>query len=144
MLTLVDAFSELVEDARLRLGRLEGREVSMRDLARRAGVAESRLRYQLKQGEGHTIPRDLIEKLAAVFAPTGIGASDLLRAAQVTAGYQVVEEDVPDVGQMVVRYLSQDLSREERLRTLARLQEILGEEMRRAVDMQNGINNDED
>jgi hypothetical protein len=69
-----------------------------------------------------------------VFAPIGIGEADLLRAAQVAPGYQVTETDVPDVGQMVVRYLSQDLTREERLRTLMRLQEILAEEMRRAVE----------
>ena len=138
MLLLVDAFSELVERARLELSRAEGQDVSLRELARRAGISESTLRYQTTPREGRLIPRDLIQKLSAVLP---VEERDLLRAAQVTAGIQVEEELGPDLGQVVVRYLSQDLSREERTRTLLRLQEILAEEIRRSLESResNGI-----
>lgn len=138
MLLVMNAFTELVDDARLRLGRIEGHTVSERELARRAGIAVSTLNYHLspkRASEGHRVPRDIIAKLARVLP---VDENDLLRAAQVAAGYQVAETDLPDLGQTIVRYLRQDLTREERMRTLARLQEILAEEMRRAVDTRNG------
>lgn len=137
MLVLMDAFAEAVEAARQRLSETEGRTVSTRQLARRAGIPESTLAYHLSDkrvAEGRRIPADIVRKLAAVLP---ISEGDLMRAAQVAAGYQVTEEIDPDLGQTVVRYLSQDLSPEERLRTLARLQEILAEEMRRAVERNN-------
>lgn len=134
MLVLMDAFAEAVEAARQRLSETEGRTISTRQLARLAHIPESTLAYHLsdkRAAEGRRIPAEIVRKLAAVLP---ISESDLMRAAQVAAGYQVTEENLPDLGQTVVRYLSQDLSQEERLRTLARLQEILAEEMRRAVE----------
>lgn len=135
MLLLVDAFSELVERARLELSRAEGHDVSVRELARRAGLSESTLRYQLAPREGRLIPRDLIQRLAGVLP---VEERDLLRAAQVTAGIQIEEDLGPDLGQVVVRYLQQPLSREERTRALLRLQEILAEEIRRSLEARNG------
>lgn len=130
MLVLMDAFAEVVEAARQRLARDENRTISNRELARRAGIAESTLAYNLsdkRAAEGRRISADIVRKLAAVLPVT---EGDLMRAAQVAAGYQVTEE-IPDVGQAVVRYLAQPLSRQQRMQTLARLQEIWAEEMRR-------------
>jgi transcriptional regulator with XRE-family HTH domain len=138
MLVLMDAFAEAVEAARQRLARDENRTISNRELARRAGIAESTLAYNLsdkRHAEGRRISADIVRKLAAVLP---ISEGDLMRAAQVAAGYQVVEEGLPDFDQTVVRYLSQPLSRAERMRALARLQEILAEEMRRAAEVRNG------
>lgn len=141
MLVLMDAFAQIVEDARQRLSRDEGRNISIRELARRAGIKESTLHYNLsdrRAAEGRRVSPDIVHKLAVVLPD--VSEADLLRAAQVAAGYQVVEEGLPDLGQAVVRYLAQPLSREERMRTLARLQEILAEEMRRAAEARNGNN----
>jgi transcriptional regulator with XRE-family HTH domain len=137
MLVLMDAFAEAVEAARQRLARDENRTISNRELARRAGIAESTLAYNLsdkRAAEGRRISADIVRKLAAVLP---VSEGDLMRAAQVAAGYQVVEEGLPDFDQTVVRYLSQPLSRVERMRALARLQEILAEEMRRAAEVRN-------
>jgi transcriptional regulator with XRE-family HTH domain len=137
MLVLMDAFAEAVEAARQRLARDENRTISNRELARRAGIAESTLAYNLSEkraAEGRRISADIVRKLAGVLP---VSEGELMRAAQVAAGYQVVEENLPDLGQTVVRYLSQPLTREERFRTLARLQEILAEEMRRASERNN-------
>lgn len=134
MLLVVDAFAEAVEAARQRLGETEGRTISTRRLARLADIPESTLHYHLsdkRAAEGRRIPADIVRKLAAVLP---VSEGDLMRAAQIAAGYQINEESLPDLGQTVVRYLSQDLTREERFETLVRLQEILAEEMRRAVE----------
>lgn len=133
MLVLMDAFAEAVEAARQRLSGQEGRNISGAELARRAGIPNSTLAYNLsdkRAAEGRRVSAEIVRKLAAVLP---VSEAELMRAAQVAAGYQVTE-DMPDLGQTVVRYLSQPLSREERMRTLARLQEILAEEMRRAVE----------
>jgi hypothetical protein len=134
MLLVVDAFAEAVEAGRQRLGETMGRTISKRELARLADIPESTLHYHLsgkRAAEGRRIPAEIVRKLAAVLP---ISESDLMRTAQVAAGYQVNEESLPDLGQTVVRYLSQNLTPAERLETLARLQEILAEEMRRAVE----------
>lgn len=138
MLVLMDAFAEAVEAARQRLSSQEGHNISGSELARRAGIPNSTLAYNLSEkrvAEGRRISPEIVHKLARVLP---ISEGELMRAAQVAAGYQVVEEDLPDLGQTVVRYLSQPLTREERMRTLARLQEILAEEMRRAAETRNG------
>jgi len=127
----MDTFAEAVESARQRLDEEEGHRVRTRELARRAGIPESTLAYHLsskRAAEGRRIPADIVRKLAAVLP---VSEAELMRAAQVAAGYQVTETDLPDLGQTVVRYLSQALSQEERLQTVTRLQEILAEEMRR-------------
>lgn len=137
MIVLVmDAFTEAVAAARRQLDESEGRHVPTRELARRAGIKESTLDYHLKEERGtksRRIPAEHVRKLAAVLP---ISEADLMRAAQVATGYQVTEE-LPDLEQVYVRYLSQDLTPEERQRTLVRLQEILLEEMRRAAEQTN-------
>lgn len=137
MLTIMDAFAEAVEAARHRLSETEGHNIAVDELARRAGIPRSTLHYHLSEkraAQGRRIPADIVRKLAAVLP---ISEADLMRAAQVAAGYQVTEESLPDLGQTVVRYLEQPLSPEERQRAVARLMEILAEEMRRAAESNN-------
>ena len=137
----MDAFAQAVDDARRRLSRLEGHEVSIRDLARRAGLPESTLHYTLRDRPGaggrRRVRLEVVEKLAAVLKPV-ITRAELIRAAQVAAGYQVVEEnhDAPDLGQMVIRYMQEPRTREEQMDVLARLNEILAAEMRRLSEEQ--------
>ena len=130
----MDAFAEAVEAARQKLVEAEGQGISTRQLARRAGIPESTLAYHLSEkraAQGRHIPAEIVRKLAAVLPIT---EAELMRAAQVAAGYQVTEETLPDLGQTVVRYLKQPLTPEERQRAVARLMEILAEEMRRAAE----------
>lgn len=134
MLLVMDAFAEAVEAARRQLSETEGRNVSVDQLAKRAGIPKSTMHYHLSEkraAQGRRIPADIVRKLAAVLP---ISESDLMRAAQVAAGYQVTEESLSDLGQMVVRYLEQPLSAEERQRAIARLMDILADEMRRAAE----------
>lgn len=137
MLLVMDAFAEAVETARQQLSEAEGRNISGRELARRAGVKESTLAYHLSEkraAQGRRIPGEIVRKLAAVLP---ISESDLMRAAQVAAGYQVTEVSQDDLSQTVVRYLDQPLTPEERQRTVARLMDILAAEMRRAAERNN-------
>lgn len=134
---MTDAFAEAVEAARRVLSESEGRDVKGRELARRAGIPHSTLAYNLSEkraAEGRRVSPEIIRKLAAVLPVT---EAELMRAAQVAAGYQVTEVSQDDLSQTVVRYLEQDLTPEERQRTLVRLQEILLEEMRRAAERNN-------
>lgn len=137
MLLVMDAFAETVDAARRQLGEAEGHNVSVDELARRADIPKSTLHYHLSEkraAQGRRIPAEIVRKLAAVLP---VSESELMRAAQVAAGYQVTEESLSDLGQMVVRYLEQPLSAEERRRAVARLMDILASEMRRAADQNN-------
>ena len=140
MLTLMDAFAQAVEDARQKLIRAEGgRNISHRELARRAGVNHRTLSYNLnpdRPATGRRIDRDLIAALARVLP---ISEDDLMRAAQVAAGYQVREPDFPDLGAAVTRFLDdRDVPESEKRRLRARLADILAEEMRKAAEARNG------
>lgn len=139
LLLMGDAFAQAVEDARQRLIRAEGRNVPIRELARRAGVANSTLAYHLKserQGGGRRIDRSLVEALASVLP---ISEDELMRAAQVAAGYQVREPEFPDLGAAVTRFLDDGHVPESEKRQLrARLADILAEEMRKAAEARNG------
>ena len=140
MLILMDAFAQAVEDARQRLIRAEGgRNISHRELARRAGVNHRTLSYNLNPDRptaGRRIDPALITALARVLP---ISEEDLVRAAQVAAGYQVREPDFPDLGSAVTRFLDDsDVPESEKRRLRARLADILAEEMRKAVENRNG------
>lgn len=139
MLLLMDPFAEAVEEARLRLSRAEGRTVSVRELARRAGVKESTLAYNLsgeRQATGRRVKAELVEALARVLP---VDEDELMRAAQVAAGYQVREPEFPDLGAAVTRFLGDGHVPESEKRQLrARLADILADEMRKAADARNG------
>lgn len=132
MLLLMDEFAQTVEDARLRLSQAEGRNVSVRELARRAGVSNSTLAYNLsdkRAAEGRRVSGDLVRKLAAVLP---VSEGDLMRAAQLAAGYEVRGDEQPDLGFEVARYLDrEDVGDAEKIDLMARLQEILAGEMRK-------------
>jgi hypothetical protein len=139
VLLLMDAFAQAVDDARRRLSRLEGHEISIRDLGRRAGIPESTMNYTLKDRPGaggrRRVRLEVVEKLAEALKPV-ITRAELVRAAQVSAGYQVTEEveEETDLGRMIVRYLQEPRTRQERLELLAQLNEILASEARRLMD----------
>jgi len=137
MLVLMpDAFAQAVEDARQRLIRDEGRNVSIRELARRAGVPHSTLAYNLSgENRARRVDIDLVRALAAVLP---ISEEDLMRAAQVAAGYTVTEPEIPDLGGAVVRFLDSDeVSEADKRRLRARLADILADEMRKAAESRN-------
>lgn len=132
MLLCVDSFAQAVEDARQRLSRQEGRDVSVRELARRAGVSSSTLAYNLsdkRAASGRRVSGELVRKLAAVLP---VSENDLMRAAQLAAGYEVRGDEEPDLGYEVARFLDRDdVGDSAKLDLMARLQEILAGEMRK-------------
>lgn len=133
----VDAFIEAVEQARRQLIRDEGRNVSMREVIRRAGYDESErsgiayhLNPNIDRSRGHKVPADIVRRLAAVLP---ISEEDLARAAQVAAGYNVVlENESPDLPVIVARfYEDASVSDEEKQKVTADLLRILSDEARR-------------
>lgn len=132
MLLTVDRFAQAVEDARQRLSRAEGREVSIRELARRAGVSPSTLSYNVSEkrlASGRRVSGDLVRKLASVLP---VSEAELMRAAQLAAGYEVRADEEPDLGYEVARFLDrEDVGDGAKFDLMARLQEILAAEMRR-------------
>lgn len=134
LLTMTDAFAQAVEDARQRLSQQEGRNISDRELARRAGVNHRTLSYNLspdRASSGRKINPDLVRALAKVLP---ISEADLSRAAHVAAGYQVRGDEQPDLGYEVARFLDRDDVDEDAKRELtARLAEIVAAEMRKVT-----------
>jgi hypothetical protein len=132
----VDAFIQAVEDARRQLIRQEGRDVSVRELIRRAGFAESQragvayhLNPRIDRSRGHKVPPELVTRLAAVLP---ISEEDLARAAQVAAGFNVVDTSSSDIAFVVARYFGdEEVSDEEKQATTARLMQIITEELQR-------------
>lgn len=110
--------------------------MSIRELARRADIPHTTLVYNLKSdARNRRIDRDMIRKLASVLP---ISEDDLMRAAQVAAGYQVRSDEVPDLGAAVVRFLDDgEVSPTEKRRLRARLADILAEEMRKDIQSYN-------
>lgn len=107
--------------------------MSVREVARRAGVSNSTLSYNLRtESRNRRIDRDLIRALARVLP---VDEDELMRAAQVATGYQVREPDVPDLGAAVVRFLNDDeVSETDKRRLRARLADVLAAEMRKAAE----------
>ena len=134
----VDAFIQAVEDARSQLIRREGRDVSIRELIRRAGFPDSRragvayhLNPRIDRSRGHKVPPDVVQGLARALAPV-ISEEDLARAAQVAAGFNVMDTSSSDVAFVVARYFGdEEVSEEEKRATTARLLQILAEEQQR-------------
>lgn len=134
MRTDMDAFIEAVESARQRLIRQEGRNVSVRELLRRAGFSEKQrptVSYHLTpsrhaEGKPHHVPFYIVEQLAAVLP---VSLEELSAAARVAAGYSVREEQPgPELTYMVQRfYDDEDISPEEQARVTARLLQIIAE-----------------
>lgn len=133
----VDAFIEAAEDARRQLTRTEGREVSWREVIRRAGWSESdrgRVSYHLNRNtdwpRGHNVPADIVSGLAKVLP---ISEADLARAARVAAGYNVVDSSPrEDMAAVFSRFLGDtEVSEEEKAEVTARMLEIIAEESRR-------------
>ena len=89
-----DPFCKAVDKARQRLSYTPGRNISIRALARAAGIPKSTLAYSLSQkraASGRRVDADIVRKLAAVLP---VDEADLMRAAQEAAGYRVREADV--------------------------------------------------
>ena len=91
-----DPFSQAVDKARQRLSYTRGRNISVRALARVAGIPEATLAYSLsakRAASGRRVDADIVRKLAAVLP---VDEADLMRAAQEAAGYRVREDAVVD------------------------------------------------
>ena len=91
-----DPFCKAVDKARQRLSYTRGRNISVRALARAAGIPESTLAYSLSEkraASGRRVDADIVRKLAAVLP---VDEADLMRAAQEAAGSRVRADDVVD------------------------------------------------
>lgn len=134
----VDAFIQAVEEARRRLISLEGRDVSKSELIRRAGFPESKragvhyhLNPQVDRSRGHKVPAEVVHGLALALAPV-ITEDELARAAQVAAGYNVVDTSSSEVAFVVSRFYGDEtVSDEEKREVTARLLQIIAEETQR-------------
>lgn len=140
VMTGTDPFIQAVEDARRELSHQRGREITTSELIRLAGLEgqRSKVFYHLNANtsrpNGHRVPREIVRALAAVLPIT---EDDLMKAAQVAAGYQVRGEaagDQPDYGFEVARFLdSDDVTEDEKAALALRLTEILADHLRRGV-----------
>jgi hypothetical protein len=133
----MDAFIQAVEDARRRLIREEGQNVSMREMIRRAGYTDSEragVMYHLNTRatwpRGHKVPPELVERLAKVMP---ISHEELARAAQVAAGYNVDVSSL-DLPAAAARYFDdREVPDGQRALVVARLLEIIADDaVRRA------------
>ena len=136
----VDAFERAVAEARERLSAREGRNVSWRELVRRAGFDDSefgRVSYHLlpraRTRNGHHVPGWLIDALEPVLP---ISRADLVRAAAEAAGYDVREVSDPrspdEVVTMVTRLLSdKEVDQAERDRVAAEVLAAVSRAMQR-------------
>ena len=91
-----DPFCKAVDKARQRLSYTRGRNISVRALARAAGIPESTLAYSLsakRTASGRRVDADIVRKLAAVLP---VDEADLMRAAQEAAGSRVRADAVVD------------------------------------------------
>jgi hypothetical protein len=139
----MDAFIAAVEEARHRLIRKEGQNVSMREVIRRAGLDGKRggVSYHFnkvkKWPDGHHVPPWLV---AALTGPRQDGKGkpgetvlpisyeELAQAAQVAAGFNV---PVPggDLATAYARFLGDhDVDESEKNQTTARILQIIADE----------------
>jgi hypothetical protein len=132
----MDAFIQAVDDARRRLIRTEGRNVSVRELIRRAGFDDSQrpgVAYHLNPNRHtgvrpHRVPIEVIRRLAGVLPIT---EEELSRAAAQASGLNVVDQDVlaSDVTYVVARFFGDDtVSDSERQATTGRILQIIAEQ----------------
>lgn len=136
MRSQMDSFHQAVEDARRQLIRDEGRNVSVRELIRRAGFEESRrstvsrhLEVNRVWPKGHRVPPEIVSALAAVLP---ISEADLMKAAQQAAGYHVPAAEDRNLGYDVARFLGDaEVTPDEKARLRAELLRILADDMNR-------------
>lgn len=128
----MDAFIQAVEDARHRLIRAEGQNVSMREIIRRAGYSDAErggisyhFNKKTKWPKGHKVPPDLVERLSKVLP---ISHDELARAAQVAAGYNVKVSGA-DLPVAFARFLGDiEVDANEKAVVIARLLQIMADE----------------
>jgi hypothetical protein len=133
---LMDAFQQAVDEARRQLIRDEGQNVSVRELIRRAGFDDSRrasvarhLNPNQPWPKGHVVPPDIVRALAEVLP---ISETELMKAAQVAAGYRVRGEEQRDLGFEVARFLGdEEVPEREKARLRTRLLQIVAEDLQR-------------
>lgn len=133
----MDAFIRAVEDARHRLSQQEGRTVSVREVVRRAGYVENEragVTYHLNPhrhdgARSHRVPPDLVKRLSQVLP---ISEDELSHAAQVAAGFNVVDTSREDVAVVIQRYYGDaNVTEDEKREVTARLLQIIAEQTRR-------------
>jgi transcriptional regulator with XRE-family HTH domain len=125
-----DPFSAAVDKARQRLSYTRGRNISVRTLARQAGIPESTLAYNLsakRAAEGRRVDADIVRKLAAVLP---IPEADLMRA----AGYVSDDGDVVDSAEDLLAnvrafYRDADIDQGQRDKVTASILRIIADHM---------------
>ncbi len=125
-----DPFSAAVDKARQRLSYTRGRNISVRTLARQAGIPESTLAYNLsakRAAEGRRVDADIVRKLAAVLL---VPEADLMRA----AGYVSDDGDVVDSAQDLLAnvrafYRDADIDQGQRDKVTASILRIIADHM---------------
>jgi len=136
MTATMDAFIQAVDDARRRLIRTEGRNVSVRELIRRAGFDDSQrpgVAYHLNPNrhtgdKPHRVPVEVIKRLSGVLPIT---EEELSRAAALASGLNVVDRDPlsSEVTYVVARFFGDEtVSEAERQATTARILQIITEQ----------------
>lgn len=136
MLDTMDAFIQAVDEARSQLIRAEGRNISVRELIRRAGFDDSQrpgVAYHLNPNRHtgqrpHRVPPELIKKLASVLP---ISEEDLSRAAAVASGLNVVDRDPlsSEVTYVVSRFFGdENVTDADRQAATARILQIITEQ----------------
>jgi hypothetical protein len=136
----MDVFVQAVEDARRRLIREEGQNVSVREVIRRAGYSDSEragvmyhLNTRANWPRGHKVPPDLVERLSKVLP---ISHEELARAAQVAAGYNI-DVSSTDLPAAAARFFGDDeVTEEQRAAVVGRLLEIIAEDAHRRASRQ--------
>lgn len=132
----MDAFIQAVDEARRRLIRVEGNDISVRELIRRAGFDESQrpgVAYHLNRhkhtGERvHRVPVEVIRKLAKALPVT---EEELTRAAAVASGLNVADRDIlsSEVTYVVARFFGDEtVTDAERQAATARILQIITEQ----------------
>jgi transcriptional regulator with XRE-family HTH domain len=125
-----DPFSAAVDKARQRLSYTRGRNISVRTLARQAGIPESTLAYNLsakRAAEGRRVDADIVRKLAAVLL---VPEADLMRA----AGYVSDDGDVVDSAEDLLAnvrafYRDADIDQGQRDKVTASILRIIADHM---------------
>lgn len=141
MTLTMDAFIQAVDEARERLIRERGENVSVRELIRLAGFDDSQrpgVAYHLNRhrhtgDRPHRVPVDIIKKLARVLPIT---EDELMRAAAVASGLNVVDQDVlaSDVTYVIARFFGDEtVTPDERQATVARILQIIAEQTAKQV-----------
>ncbi len=131
MLLELDPFIACVAEAQRRLAHIEGRDISVRELARRAGIPESTLGNILRPNRDVKTRRIRADRIRALARVLPVSEEVLMRAAQAAAGLSVDDapRPYPDPAEALTAMFRSDATAEERLAMIAAVQAQIAVEM---------------